>query len=66
MIKQADVLLAMFLLGDVFSPEVQQRNFAFYDPLTTGDSSLSPCIEAIIAARTGDMEKAFRYAMGAF
>jgi alpha,alpha-trehalose phosphorylase len=64
-IKQADVLLAMFLLGDAFSTEAKQRNFAFYDPLTTGDSSLSSCVEAIIAAQIGDMEKAIRYGMAA-
>jgi len=64
-IKQADVVLAMFLLGKEFSAEAQQRNFVFYDPLTTGDSSLSSCIEAIIAAQIGDMEKAIRYGMAA-
>jgi alpha,alpha-trehalose phosphorylase len=64
-IKQADVVLAMFLLGHAFSLEVKQRNFAFYDRLTTGDSSLSSCIEAIIAAQIGDMDKAFRYGMAA-
>ena len=64
-IKQADVVLAMFLLGDVFSPETKKRNFDFYDPLTTGDSSLSSCVEAIIAAQTGDIEKAIRYGMAA-
>ena len=64
-IKQADVVLAMFLLGNAFSPEAKQRNFAFYDPLTTGDSSLSSCIEAIIAAQIGDMDKAIRYGMAA-
>jgi len=64
-IKQADVVLAMFLLGDVFSAEAKKRNFEFYDPLTTGDSSLSSCVEAIIAAQTGDMEKAIRYGMAA-
>ncbi len=64
-IKQADVVLAMFLLGQAFSLEAKQRNFAFYDPLTTGDSSLSSCIEAIIAAQIGDMEKAIRYGMAA-
>jgi alpha,alpha-trehalose phosphorylase len=64
-IKQADVVLAMFLLGNVFSPETKKRNFDFYDPLTTGDSSLSSCVEAIIAAQTGDMEKAIRYGMAA-
>jgi alpha,alpha-trehalose phosphorylase len=64
-IKQADVVLAMFLLGHAFSLEAKQRNFAFYDPLTTGDSSLSSCIEAIIAAQVGDMEKAIQYGMSA-
>jgi alpha,alpha-trehalose phosphorylase len=64
-IKQADVVLAMFLLGDTFSPETKKRNFDFYDPLTTGDSSLSSCVEAIIAAQTGDIDKAIRYGMAA-
>src|ERR1700731_1533561 len=64
-IKQADVVLAMFLLGNAFSPEAKKRNFEFYDPLTTGDSSLSSCVEAIIAAQIGDMEKAIRYGMAA-
>jgi alpha,alpha-trehalose phosphorylase len=64
-IKQADVVLAIFLLGDIFSPETKKRNFYFYDPLTTGDSSLSSCVEAIIAAQIGDMDKAIRYGMAA-
>jgi alpha,alpha-trehalose phosphorylase len=64
-VKQADVVLAMFLMGDVFSLETKKRNFDFYDPLTTGDSSLSSCVEAIIAAQIGDMDKAFRYGMAA-
>jgi alpha,alpha-trehalose phosphorylase len=64
-IKQADVVLAMFLLGEVFSLETKKRNFDFYDPLTTGDSSLSSCVEAIIAAQIGDMDKAFRYGIAA-
>ena len=64
-IKQADVVLAMFLLGNAFSSETKKRNFEFYDPLTTGDSSLSSCVEAIIAAQVGDTEKAIRYGMAA-
>jgi alpha,alpha-trehalose phosphorylase len=64
-IKQADVVLAMFLLSDAFSPETKKRNFDFYDPLTTGDSSLSSCVEAIIAAQIGDIDKAIRYGMAA-
>src|SRR5258705_10177364 len=64
-IKQADVVLAMFLLGNAFSVEAKKRNFEFYDPLTTGDSSLSSCVEAIIAAQVGDTEKAISYGMAA-
>jgi alpha,alpha-trehalose phosphorylase len=64
-IKQADVVLAMFLLGDAFSLESKKRNFEFYDPLTTGDSSLSSCVEAIIAAQVGDTHKAIQYGVAA-
>ncbi|MBE0596765.1 MAG: glycoside hydrolase family 65 protein [Desulfuromonadales bacterium] len=61
-IKQADVVLALFLLGDGFSAERKKRNFDYYDPLTTGDSSLSACIQAIVAAEVGDTRKALKYA----
>jgi alpha,alpha-trehalose phosphorylase len=64
-IKQADVLLAMFLLGHEFSPEAKKRNFEFYDPLTTGDSSLSSCMEAIVALEIGAFDKAVNYARAA-
>jgi alpha,alpha-trehalose phosphorylase len=64
-IKQADVVLAMFLLGNAFTAEAKKRNFEFYDPLTTGDSSLSSCVEAIIAAQVGDTEKALQYGVAA-
>jgi len=50
-IKQADIALAMFLLGDEFSLEQKKRNFDFYDPLTTGDSSLSVSIQSILASK---------------
>jgi len=64
-IKQTDVMLAMFLLNDEFPLETKRRNFKFYDPLTTGDSSLSSCIEAIIALEVDDAEKAIEYARAA-
>jgi alpha,alpha-trehalose phosphorylase len=64
-IKQADVILAMFLLDDLFSAETKKRNFDFYDSVTTGDSSLSSCVEAIVAAQIGDTDKAIRYGMAA-
>jgi alpha,alpha-trehalose phosphorylase len=60
-IKQADIVLAMFLLGDEFSEDAKRRNFDYYDPLTTGDSSLSACIQSIVAAEIGYMDKAVEY-----
>lgn len=60
-LKQADVVMAMLLLPDEFSDEVRQANFDFYDPLTTGDSSLSVCVQAIVAAQTGHEDLAMRY-----
>ena len=65
-IKQADIVLAMFLLGDEFSLERKRANFDYYDTLTTGDSSLSACVQCVIAAEIGDEERAleyFRYAL---
>lgn len=61
-LKQADVVLAMFLLGHEFSLEQKKRNFLYYDPLTTGDSSLSACIQSIIANEIGEFDKATDYA----
>ena len=60
-IKQADVVLTLFLLGDEFSLQTKQRNFEYYEPLTTGDSSLSACVEGIVAYEIGDTEKALAY-----
>jgi alpha,alpha-trehalose phosphorylase len=60
-VKQADVVLAMLLLGDEFSSEEKRRNFDYYDPLTTGDSSLSVSIQSILASEIGYAEKAYEY-----
>lgn len=60
-IKQADVVLAMFLLGDEFPLDVKKRNFDYYDPLTTGDSSLSASIQSIAAAEIGYTDRAMEY-----
>ena len=60
-LKQADIALAMFLLGDEFSEEQKRRNFDHYDPLTTGDSSLSACVQSIIAAEIGRERQALEY-----
>jgi alpha,alpha-trehalose phosphorylase len=64
-IKQADVVLAMFLLGYEFSLEQKKRNFDYYDGMTTGDSSLSSCIQSIVAFEVGYDELALRYLINA-
>lgn len=60
-LKQADVVLAMHLRGQQFSREQKRRNFEYYDPITTGDSSLSACVQSIVAAEVGHEGLAFDY-----
>ena len=52
-LKQADVVLAMALRSDQFPLDQKRRNFDYYDPITTGDSSLSACVQAMAAAQIG-------------
>jgi alpha,alpha-trehalose phosphorylase len=60
-IKQTDVVLAAVMLPDRFTADERRRIFEFYDPLTTGDSSLSQCIQAIAAADAGHYRSAEDY-----
>ena len=60
-LKQPDVVLAQVLLGHRFSHAEKKRNFDYYDPLTTGDSSLSPCIQCVAAAEIGSTDLAYAY-----
>ena len=62
-LKQSDVVLAQVLLSSQFTTAEKKRNFDYYDPLTTGDSSLSPCIQSVAAAELGYAEAAYRYFM---
>jgi alpha,alpha-trehalose phosphorylase len=64
-IKQADLVLAMHWCGDAFTAEEKARAFAYYEPLTVRDSSLSACTQAVIAAEVGQLELAFDYAVEA-
>jgi alpha,alpha-trehalose phosphorylase len=60
-VKQADLVLAMFLRGDAFTAEEKARNFAYYEPLTVRDSSLSACTQSVIAAEVGHLDLAYDY-----
>ena len=65
MIKQTDVVLATYLVGHAFTEEETRRTFDYYDPLTTGDSTLSACIQSIIASEAGYPEAALEYFLDA-
>jgi alpha,alpha-trehalose phosphorylase len=60
-VKQADLVLALYLRGDAFSPEAKARNFEYYEPLTVRDSSLSAFAQAVVAAEVGHLELAYDY-----
>jgi len=60
-VKQADLVLAMYLRSAAFTAEQKAANFAYYEPLTVRDSSLSACIQAVMAAEVGQLDLAHDY-----
>ncbi|MET7762761.1 glycosyl hydrolase family 65 protein [Streptomyces sp. NPDC005393] len=60
-VKQADLVLAMYLRGECFTEEQKARNFAYYEALTVRDSSLSACSQAVMAAEVGHLRLAYDY-----
>ena len=58
-IKQADVLQGLYLFEENFDSETIRENFDFYEPTTVHESSLSPCVHAILAAKLGKIDKAY-------
>jgi len=60
-IKQADVLQGIYFFIDKYDTATIQRNYNFYEPITVHESSLSPCVHAIIAAKIGLEEDAYKF-----
>ncbi|OLF15998.1 glycoside hydrolase family 65 protein [Actinophytocola xanthii] len=60
-VKQADLVFAMYLRGDAFTPEQKARNVAYYEERTVRDSSLSACPQAVMAAEVGHLDLAYDY-----
>jgi len=58
-IKQADVLQGMYFFEDNYALETLRRNFEFYEPRTVHESSLSPCVHSILAAKLNEGKKAY-------
>ena len=60
-IKQADVLQGIYFFEEEFDTDTIRRNFDFYEPRTVHESSLSPCVHAILAAKLGDEARAYEF-----
>jgi len=60
-IKQADVLQGFYFFEDHFSIEDLEKHFDFYEPFTVHESSLSPCVHSIQAAKLGRMDQAYQF-----
>ena len=60
-IKQADVLQGMYFFEDNYDLESLRRNFDFYESRTVHESSLSPCVHSILAAKLNDGAKAYEF-----
>ena len=60
-IKQADVLQGMYFFEDQFEEDTLRRNFDFYEPFTVHESSLSPCVHSILAAKLGKKDQAYAF-----
>jgi maltose phosphorylase len=58
-IKQADTLQSLFWFENDFTEEELKRHFDFYEPLTVHESSLSPCVHSILAAKIGYQQKSY-------
>ena len=60
-IKQADVLQGFYFFEDHFTKEELELHFDFYEPFTVHESSLSPCVHSILAAKLGKMGQAYKF-----
>ncbi|GGG40116.1 glycoside hydrolase family 65 protein [Bizionia arctica] len=60
-IKQADVLQGFYFFEDHFTTEALEKHFDFYEPFTVHESSLSPCVHSIQAAKLNRMEQAYQF-----
>ncbi len=59
--KQPDIILAHLLLSDRFSIDQKRRDYNYYEPITTHDSSLSPAIFSAVSSELGYHEDAYRF-----
>lgn len=61
MIKQADVLMMMFLYSQDFSYDLKKVNYEYYEPKCIHESSLSPSVHSILAQEIGKSIEAYEF-----
>ena len=59
-IKQADTLQGFYFFQNHFSKEALQKHYDFYSQFTVHESSLSPCVHSILAAKLGMIDEAYQ------
>ncbi|MFP4364187.1 MAG: glycoside hydrolase family 65 protein [Spirochaetia bacterium] len=60
-VKQADVVMLLYLMEKEFSREIRENNYNYYESRTVHDSSLSPAMHAIVSSRLGKTDQAYDY-----
>ncbi|NQS99875.1 MAG: glycoside hydrolase family 65 protein, partial [Candidatus Omnitrophica bacterium] len=61
LVKQADVVMLLYLLADVFSFRSKKANYEYYVERTLHKSSLSLPVYALAACEVGDRNRAYRF-----
>ena len=60
-VKQADLVLALWWCAEAFTPEQTARDLDYYEQRTVRDSSLSACVQAVVCARVGHLDLALEH-----
>jgi len=61
LIKQADIVMLLLLLGEEFDDETKKLNYHYYEKRTMHKSSLSPSMYAIMGMRIGEYNNAYEH-----
>lgn len=62
-LKQADVVLMLYLFSERYAHETKLANWEYYEPRTEHGSSLSACSYSLVAAELGKVDWAYKYFM---
>lgn len=60
-VKQADLVLALWWYAESFAEDQIARNLEYYEQRTVRDSSLSAAVQSVVCARAGHLDLALAY-----